>query len=209
MATAGESGGSIVEMDDGNILTVTPLGAGSEVGRSCIVVTYRGRTVMFDCGVHPGMTGANVTPMLDAVDLTEIDLCLITHFHLDHAAAVPYLMQKTVFSGRVYMTEPTRAICHLLWQDYAKVSPDEDGGGAALYSQEDIAKSMHDIRTIDFRQELVHKGIEFTCFGAGHVLGACMFLVTIDGVRILYTGRSVGQTERRNASSLPAVSRPR
>jgi Cft2 family RNA processing exonuclease len=33
-----------------------------------------------------------------------------------------------------------------------------------------------------------HIGIKFTAFRAGHVLGAAMFLIEIDGVRILYTG---------------------
>jgi cleavage and polyadenylation specificity factor subunit 3 len=31
-------------------------------------------------------------------------------------------------------------------------------------------------------------GIKFWCYVAGHVLGACMFMVEIAGVRVLYTG---------------------
>jgi cleavage and polyadenylation specificity factor subunit 3 len=31
-------------------------------------------------------------------------------------------------------------------------------------------------------------GIKFTAFRAGHVLGASMFLIEIDGIKILYTG---------------------
>lgn len=31
-------------------------------------------------------------------------------------------------------------------------------------------------------------GIKFTATKAGHVLGACMYSIEIDGVRILYTG---------------------
>lgn len=30
------------------------LGAGQDVGRSCIVVTMGGQTIMFDCGMHVG-----------------------------------------------------------------------------------------------------------------------------------------------------------
>jgi len=33
-----------------------------------------------------------------------------------------------------------------------------------------------------------YNGIKFTCYNAGHVLGAAMFLVNIDGVKVLYTG---------------------
>ena len=32
---------------------VIPLGAGQEVGRSCIIVKYLDKTIMFDCGIHP------------------------------------------------------------------------------------------------------------------------------------------------------------
>ena len=35
-------------------IQVLPLGAGQDVGRSCVVVTMSGRTVMFDCGMHVG-----------------------------------------------------------------------------------------------------------------------------------------------------------
>ena len=31
-------------------------------------------------------------------------------------------------------------------------------------------------------------GIKFTAYRAGHVLGAAMFLIEIDGLKILYTG---------------------
>lgn len=35
-------------------MKVTPFGAGSEVGRSCILLEYQGMRVLLDCGVHPG-----------------------------------------------------------------------------------------------------------------------------------------------------------
>ena len=42
----------IAEGKDSDKMTVLPLGGGQEVGRSCIVVKYRGCTVMLDCGLH-------------------------------------------------------------------------------------------------------------------------------------------------------------
>jgi cleavage and polyadenylation specificity factor subunit 3 len=38
-------------------MTIMPLGGGQEVGRSCVLLKYRGRTVMLDCGNHPGREG--------------------------------------------------------------------------------------------------------------------------------------------------------
>ncbi len=55
---------------------------------------------MFDCGIHPGYSGVNSLPYLDGdedIDISKVDVALITHFHLDHCAAVPYLLSKTRF----------------------------------------------------------------------------------------------------------------
>ena len=53
-------------------MTITPLGAGNEVGRSCIVITFRGKTVMLDCGIHPGKQGLDALPYFDDVDVGEV-----------------------------------------------------------------------------------------------------------------------------------------
>ena len=55
---------------------------------------------MFDCGVHPG-TPASFAPYFDEVDLSTVDAMLITHFHLDHCAAVPFVVGRTNFKGRI------------------------------------------------------------------------------------------------------------
>ena len=33
-------------------IKIIPLGAGQDVGRSCVIVEVGGRRVMFDCGLH-------------------------------------------------------------------------------------------------------------------------------------------------------------
>lgn len=160
---------------------------------SCILVTFRGKKILFDCGVHPAHSGLTALPVFDEVDLREIDLCLVTHFHLDHCGAVPYLLRHTWFKGLVIMTEPTKAIAHLVWNDYAgfsRHSAEAGGGRSFLFSDEDVAESLDSIRTMHFGETLTHKGIEITCFGAGHVVGACMFGVKIGGINILYTGQT-------------------
>lgn len=66
----------------------------------CHCLSARGRKVMFDCGIHPGLHGASSLPYLTNEDLDEISVALITHFHLDHCAAVPYLIGHTTFKAR-------------------------------------------------------------------------------------------------------------
>ena len=176
-------------------LTITPLGAGNEVGRSCIVLRFKGKTVMFDCGVHPAHTGLASLPFFDEIDPATIDLVLITHFHLDHAAALPYFMEKTTFQGKVYMTHPTKAIYKWMLSDFVRVTnvaANSEGSNVSdnsvLYTDEDLSRSFEKISVVDYHQEVDLGGIKFTAYNAGHVLGAAMFLVEIAGVRVLYTG---------------------
>ena len=42
-------------------------------------------------------------------------------FHVDHAASLPYVMTKTNFRGRVFMTHATKAIYKWLIQDSVRV----------------------------------------------------------------------------------------
>ncbi|KAK9939792.1 hypothetical protein M0R45_016478 [Rubus argutus] len=186
-------------------LVVTPLGAGNEVGRSCVYMSYKGKNVLFDCGIHPAYSGMAALPYFDEIDPSTIDVLLITHFHLDHAASLPYFLEKTTFKGRVFMTYATKAIYKLLLTDYVKVSKVsvED----MLFDEQDINASMDKIEVIDFHQTVEVEGIRFWCYTAGHVLGAAMFMVDIAGVRILYTGDYSREEDRHlRAAEIPQFS---
>nr|ASF90235.1 hypothetical protein SPAR07089 [Bartheletia paradoxa] len=157
----------------GDELRVTMLGAGQEVGRSCCVLQYRGITVVCDSGVHPAFTGMAALPFIDEIDWSTVDALLITHFHLDHAAALTYIMEKTNFKdgrGKVYMTHPTKAVYRFLMQT-------------------EMLASWRSIQAVDFKQDIqVMGGLKFTSYHAGHVLGAAMFFIEMAGLKILYTG---------------------
>ena len=173
-------------------MEITPLGAGCEVGRSCCIVRFRGATIMFDCGVHPAYSGLASLPYLDEVDLSTIDILLVTHFHMDHCGAVPYLTEKTNFKGRVFMTHPTKAIFKILQHDAVKVGHE----GGRLFDEKDMLTALDKIELINYHENLEHKGIKFTCYQAGHVLGAAMFQIEVAGVRVLYTGDFSSEEDR-------------
>ena len=65
-------------MSDHPTLRVTPLGAGQEVGRSCVVLQYRDKTVVCDAGIHPGRSGMAALPFVDYLDWSTVDVILIT-----------------------------------------------------------------------------------------------------------------------------------
>ena len=59
------------------------------------------------------------------------------------------------------------------------------------------------IEVVDFYRTIEHRGIQFTASPAGHVLGAAMFTIEIDDVKILYTGDYSLETDRY--PFLPAI----
>ncbi|TPX30411.1 hypothetical protein SmJEL517_g06025 [Synchytrium microbalum] len=192
---------------EGDVMKIKPLGAGNEVGRSCILLQYKGKTVMLDAGIHPAYSGLAALPFFDEIDPADVDLLLVTHFHLDHAASLPYFMEKTTFKGRVFMTHPTKAIYKWMLSDFVKVS--HVGSEEQLYDEQDLIKSHDKIEAIDYHQETEVEGIKFTAFNAGHVLGAAMFLIEIAGVRVLYTGDYSREEDRHlMAAEKPANVNP-
>ncbi|KAH1014849.1 cleavage and polyadenylation specificity factor 73 [Dendroctonus ponderosae] len=195
---------SQVPAEESDQLTIRPLGAGQEVGRSCIMVEFKGKKIMLDCGIHPGLSGMDALPYVDLIEADEIDLLLISHFHLDHSGALPWFLLKTSFKGRCFMTHATKAIYRWLLSDYIKVS--NIATEQMLYTEADLEASMDRIETINFHEEKDIMGIRFWAYNAGHVLGAAMFMLEIAGVKILYTGDFSRQEDRHlMAAEIPTI----
>ncbi|KAJ6654076.1 hypothetical protein lerEdw1_007502 [Lerista edwardsae] len=195
---------TLIPAEESDQLLIRPLGAGQEVGRSCIILEFKGRKIMLDCGIHPGLEGMDALPYIDLIDPAEIDLLLISHFHLDHCGALPWFLQKTSFKGRTFMTHATKAIYRWLLSDYVKVS--NISADDMLYTETDLEESMDKIETINFHEVKEVAGIKFWCYHAGHVLGAAMFMIEIAGVKILYTGDFSRQEDRHlMAAEIPNI----
>lgn len=193
------------------------LGGGNEVGRSCHILEYKDKVVMLDAGVHPAYSGLESLPFYDDFDLSRVDILLISHFHLDHAASLPYVMQHTNFKGRVFMTYPTKAIYKWLLNDFVRVTNlsenvgDGSGGENAnsfLYTDEDLRESFDRIETIDYHSTVEVDGVKFTAYHAGHVLGAAMFFIEMGGLKILFTGDYSREEDRHLSSAEVPHKRP-
>ncbi|KAL6253309.1 endoribonuclease ysh1 [Rhinocladiella similis] len=176
-------------VDPSDELVFIGLGGCQEVGRSCHILQYKGKTVMLDAGMHTGREGMSAMPYFDDFDLSTVDILLISHFHLDHAAALPYVLAKTDFKGRVFMTHPTKAIYKWLIQDSVRVSNTTSTSDqrTSLYTEADHISTLPQIETIDFYTTHTVSGVRITPYPAGHVLGAAMFLVNIAGLNIFFT----------------------
>ena len=63
------------------------VGAGLEVGKSCVVVTMGGKNIMFDCGMHMGYNDERRFPDFSLIskcgDFNQvIDCVIITHLYV-------------------------------------------------------------------------------------------------------------------------------
>jgi cleavage and polyadenylation specificity factor subunit 3 len=75
-----------------------------------------------------------------------------------------------------------------------------------LYDETDLRNSLQKIGCVDFHQEMEVNGIKFSCYMAGHVLGASMTLLDIDGIKILYTGDYSREEDRHlRAAEFPTA----
>nr|XP_039268490.1 integrator complex subunit 11-like [Styela clava] len=175
-------------------IKVVPLGAGQDVGRSCILISLGGKNVMLDCGMHMGFNDDRRFPDFSYVTggkgrLTEyIDCVIISHFHLDHCGALPYMSEMVGYDGPIYMTHPTKAIAPILLEDYRKITVDKKGE-VNFFTSQMIKDCMKKVVTANLHQTIyVDEELQIKAYYAGHVLGAGMFYIRAGTESVLYTG---------------------
>ncbi|GJD01485.1 endoribonuclease YSH1 [Colletotrichum higginsianum] len=189
-------------VDPADELMFLCLGGGNEVGRSCHIIQYKGKTVMLDAGQHPAYDGLAGLPFFDDFDLSTVDVLLISHFHVDHAASLPYVLSKTNFRGRVFMTHPTKAIYKWLIQDSVRVgNTSSNPTSQPVYTEADHLNTFPQIEAIDYHTTHTISSIRITPYPAGHVLGAAMFLIEIAGLKIFFTGDYSREQDRHLVSA--------
>ncbi|KAF5180817.1 Cleavage and polyadenylation specificity factor subunit 3-ii [Thalictrum thalictroides] len=169
------------------------LGAGQEVGKSCVIVSFGGKRIMFDCGMHMGYLDNRRYPdfsrIPDSSDFTKSLTCIIvTHFHLDHIGALPYFTEVCGYDGPIYMTYPTKALAPLMLEDYRKVMVDRRGE-EEQFTSEHITTCLKKVTAVDLKQSIkVDDDLEIRAYYAGHVIGAAMFYAKVKDSAIVYTG---------------------
>ncbi|KAF4954676.1 hypothetical protein FGADI_5143 [Fusarium gaditjirri] len=215
-------------VDPSDELMFLCLGGGNEVGRSCHIIQYKGKTVMLDAGQHPAYDGLAALPFYDDFDLSTVDVLLISQtasycavlsrpvscsrdddihdfaffFHIDHAASLPYVLAKTNFRGRVFMTHPTKAIYKWLIQDSVRVgNTSSNPTTQPVYTEQDHLNTFPQIEAIDYHTTHTISSIRITPYPAGHVLGAAMFLIEIGGLNIFFTGDYSREQDRHLVSA--------
>ncbi|HET9894948.1 MAG TPA: MBL fold metallo-hydrolase [Streptosporangiaceae bacterium] len=178
-------------------MTVTPLGGGTDIGGSCLLVEAGDARILVDCGIRPKHRLSRIGPPdLEQALAGRIDAVVITHAHSDHAGFVPALVARYP-SIEVLTTADTAALLPTMWHDSVKVferAAHEHADPWELADQPPF-RTPHVLAAIN-RVRAVPVGSVFTTTGgvtielfpAGHILGAVGAVITAGSTRVTVTG---------------------
>ncbi|MEM5672976.1 MBL fold metallo-hydrolase [Bacillus cereus] len=139
--------------------------------------------------MHEEVYHPDYTPLSDkGLSFDDIDGLLITHAHLDHTGAVPYV-HKQGPDMPMYATEATVGLMKILLTDTVRISKDKI---TDMYSEEDVQDTLLSIKYVDFHKTFTIPSKEsewnITYYPSGHILGAGAIHIEFNGVSILFTG---------------------
>ncbi len=168
---------------------MTFLGAGRQVGRSCLFLQTPESRILLDCGINVA-DEQEMYPFLEApeFDINQLDAVIVSHAHLDHSAFVPYLF-KFGYKGPVYCTAPTRDVMSLLQLDYVKIMRSENK--EPIYTADEIREMVKHTITLDYEEVSdITPDVRITLYNAGHILGSSLVHLHIaNGLHnIVYSG---------------------
>lgn len=165
------------------------LGAGGEVGRSCFLVVMGKTAILIDSGVHMSTTDSRERLPIIPSDVS-ISAIFITHYHLDHIGALPYLRELSenacLKSCRVFMTTPTYLLAPAILADFCRSGPHAD-----LYSPNHVLRCFEKIEPL-FINNVIYptpeRDVSVVAFHSGHVLGGVGLVIGFQGFTLVYTG---------------------
>lgn len=179
---------------------ITFLGATGTVTGSKYLVEANGVRILVDCGLFQGLKRfreRNWQP--PAFDPSTLDAVILTHAHLDHSGYLPALA-KQGFTGPVYCTSGTQALCGILLPDSGHLQ-EEDARYAnkkgfsrhhpalPLYTQLDAEDSLSLLRVVDFNSTFDPcREVSASFSPVGHILGAASVQLQINGKTIVFSG---------------------
>lgn len=165
-------------------LQFLPLGGANEVGASSYYIGTSQKGILLDCGIRVKEVGEASLPEIYRLKDLKVDAVFITHAHIDHVGALP-IIHKMFPDAAIFATKPTKELSKLMLLDMVKIGEQQ---GVNLFGIEDVMESTDSIKEVNLDETVDLDGIKFTSRRAGHILGACYYLINLGGYRFLYTG---------------------
>ncbi|MEM1525512.1 MAG: MBL fold metallo-hydrolase [Ignisphaera sp.] len=162
-------------------MDISVLGAGREVGRSAVLLTWEDEEsgILLDYGIAFDDQDRPVFPL--HVAPSRLKVVLITHAHLDHIGATPFLY----ISARplTIATRLTLVTGKLMIEDMIRLS-----GYYIPYEYPELVAMLDNSKAIDIGGIAEINGIQLEALNAGHIPGSSMYRIFVENKAILYTG---------------------
>ena len=191
------------------------LGAAQEVTGSCYLVETGSARFIVDCGMFQGGRDASEKNYgRFAFDPRALDFALLTHAHIDHSGLLPRLVAAG-FRGQVFTTRATVDLLRVMlldaahiqekeaeWRDRAarRGKREERRHPEPLYTVAEAETCCKQLHAVDYEATInPHAGVRCRFRDAGHILGAAIIEVWLEGEggsrKVVFSG-DIGQSGR-------------
>jgi len=156
------------------------LGGARKIGNSSIGINIGNDLILLDYGASP----SNRTPpeLPARIDPLRVLGVVITHAHIDHSGAVPWLF-RTAHRPPTIATPLTLELSDLLIRDMIKLS-----GKYLPFGVAELQLMMSSSIPLKYYSPIkLHDNCTITLYNAGHIPGSASVVVEIDGKKIWYT----------------------
>jgi len=177
--------------------------AQSVTGSKHLLETNDGLKILLDCGMYQGRDEARGNRNRHfGFDPASVDMVVLSHAHIDHSGLLPRLV-KEGFSGPIYCTEPTLALCQIMLADSAHIQQSDFGfrqkhaikeeTDEPLYDLDDVLATLELFQTLPYGTwEVLNDDVTMMFTYVGHIIGsACVNLRVKEGRKthsVAYTG---------------------
>lgn len=164
-----------------NIVSITVLGAGREVGRAAVLLNMGsdGEGVLLDYGIAFDDQDKPVFPL--HVAPSRLRAVLLTHAHLDHIGAAPFLYVSA--KPLAIASKLTLATGKLMIEDMMRLS-----GYYLPYEYPELVALLENSKSVSIGETVEIGGLQIEVLNAGHIPGSCMYRIHLKNKTVIYTG---------------------
>lgn len=166
------------------------VGATHGVTGSAHLLKACGKNILIDWGMRQGREEDISYDM--PIPVNSIDAVLVTHAHVDHTGYLP-LLARGGFKGKIWCTEATVDLCHIMIMDSAHIQESEaewenrknkrSGKPEVkpLYTSDDALATLRLLHGVEYQQEIeVVPGVTAIFHDVGHLIGSAAIEIKIE-----------------------------
>ena len=179
-------------------------GSSENVTGSCIVITWKDKTILLDCGLIQGnytlLQEYKANDRKTSFKAKDVNYIFLSHTHADHIGLVPKMVQRG-FKGSIIVPKGSKIILKEMWLDSAKILARDaldltkrfKKFYEPIYTEEDVYKALELVRECEFEKKIkLEEDLEFQFFPAGHIVLSSQIILYIRNhntvKKIGYTG---------------------